>query len=154
VTSAARYIAVCGDSAPSPEIYALAEDVGERLARAGAIVIGGGRTGVMEASCKGAQRAGGLTVGLLPGDSRDQANAYCTVALPTGVGELRIGLIVRAADAVIAVGGAYGKLSEIAHGLSMGRPVIALRTWELDAPDLMRAETAEEAVRLALSAIS
>jgi uncharacterized protein (TIGR00725 family) len=146
------YIAVCGASAASPEVYALAEEVGERLAQAGAILVSGGRTGVMEASCKGAQRAGGLTIGVLPGDTREQANAYCTVTLPTGMGELRNGLIVRSADALIAVGGAFGTLSEIALGLQAGKPVVGLGTWELGVTELIQASTPEGAVELALSA--
>jgi uncharacterized protein (TIGR00725 family) len=148
------YVAVCGASAPSDEIAALAEEVGERLATAGAIVVGGGRSGVMEASFRGAQRAGGLTVGLLPSDAREQANAYCSVAIPTGMGELRNGLIVRAADAVIAVGGAYGTLSEIAFALNAGKRVVALRSWDLGVGDVTIAETPEEAVRLALSSLA
>ena len=146
------YVGVCGASNASPELYALAEEVGERLAQAGAIVITGGRMGVMEAACKGAQRAGGVTIGLLPGDSREQGNAYCTVTLPTGMGELRNGLIVRASDVLIAVGGAYGTLSEIALALNAGKPVIGLQTWDLGVPELIRADTAEEAVRLAFAA--
>ena len=146
------YVGVCGASHATPEFYALAEEVGERLAQGGAIIISGGRGGVMEASCKGAQGAGGTTIGLLPGDSREQANDFCTVTLPTGMGELRNGLIVRAADVLIAVGGAYGTLSEIALALNAGKPVIALQTWALGVPELIQAETPEQAVRLAFAA--
>ena len=153
MTARAPYVAVCGASAPSEEIAALAEEVGERLAAAGAIVVSGGLSGVMEASCRGAQRAGGTTVGILPGESRDAANPYCTVTLPTGMGELRNGLIVRAADALIAIGGAYGTLSEIALGLHAGKPVVALQTWPLDAGELIGASTPAEAVEAALAAV-
>ena len=146
------YVGVCGASNATPELYAMAEEVGERLAHGGAVIISGGRGGVMEASCKGAHNAGGTTVGLLPGDSRDQANPHCTVTLPTGMGELRNGLIVRAADVLIAVGGAYGTLSEIALALHAGKPVIALQTWALDVPELIKADTPEQAVKLAFAA--
>ena len=85
----------------------------------------------MEAACRGARAAGGTTVGLLPGNDRRDANPHVEVAIPTGMGELRNGLIVRAADAVIAVGGEYGTLSEIGFALKIGRPVVGLGTWEL-----------------------
>jgi uncharacterized protein (TIGR00725 family) len=85
----------------------------------------------MEAACRGARHAGGTTVGLLPGTDRAEANPFLSVALPTGLGELRNGLIVRGADSVIAVGGGYGTLSEIGFALKLGRPVVGLGTWEL-----------------------
>jgi uncharacterized protein (TIGR00725 family) len=106
----------------------------------------------MEAACQGASLAGGVTVGLLPGGDRRDANEYLTVALPTGIGELRNGLVVRAADAVIAVGGSWGTLSEIALALRTGRTVVGLGGWPLPAPsdNFIHASTAEEAVRLAI----
>src|SRR5580693_2769633 len=102
----------------------------------------------MEAACHGADAAGGMTVGLLPGTDRAAANDYLQIALPTGLGELRNGLIIRAADAVIAVGGAYGTLSEIALALRAGVPVIGLDTWEIEGVEPVR--TASEAVTRAL----
>ena len=110
----------------------VAEAIGRMLAQAGAILVCGGMTGVMEAACKGAREEGGATVGLLPGVDRAQANAYVSVALPTGLGEMRNALIVRAADAVIAVAGEYGTLSEIALALKTGVPVVGVETWELE----------------------
>src|SRR5205085_9317980 len=95
------------------------------------VLVCGGRGGVMEAACRGAQAAGGTTVGLLPDADRRQANAHLDVALPTGMGELRNGLVARAGDAVIAVGGEFGTLSEIGFALKLGRPVVGLGTWEL-----------------------
>src|SRR5437867_13208871 len=122
------YVAVVGAGLPDPATDAIAEEVGRRLARAGAAVVCGGLGGVMAAACRGAQAAGGLTIGLLPGDDRSAANAWVTVAVPTGMGELRNGLVVRASDAVVAVGGGFGTLSEIALALKLGRPGVGLRT--------------------------
>jgi uncharacterized protein (TIGR00725 family) len=155
MTPAPAYVAVVGpDDASGPEV-ALAEAVGERLAGAGAIVVCGGLGGVMEAACRGARLAGGLTIGILPGTDRAAGNRFLSVAIPTGMGELRNGLVVRAADAVIAVGGAYGTLSEIALALKAGRPVVGLGTWELartGVPEqaIVRCEDPDEAVELVL----
>ena len=110
----------------------MAEGVGQALAQRGAVVVTGGLGGVMAAASRGAASAGGLTVGILPGLERHEANEWVQVALPTGMGELRNGLVVRAVDAVIAVGGAYGTLSEIALALATGVPVVGLNTWQID----------------------
>lgn len=128
----APYVAVVGPGEASEGEEHAAEAVGRALAGAGAIVVTGGLGGVMAAACRGAVAAGGLTVGLLPGTDRRAANAWVTVALPTGLGELRNGLVVRAADAVIAVGGAYGTLAEVALALKAGTPVVGLGTWAID----------------------
>jgi uncharacterized protein (TIGR00725 family) len=109
----------------------VAEDVGAGLADAGAVVVTGGLGGVMEAACRGARSRRGRTVGLLPGGDREAANGWVEIALPTGLGELRNGLIVRAADAVVAVGGGAGTLSEIGFALKLGRPVIGVGTWQV-----------------------
>jgi uncharacterized protein (TIGR00725 family) len=144
------YVAVIGGSAPSPEQYEAARAVGQGLATEGAVLVCGGRGGVMEAACRGAAENGGVTVGLLPGSDRAEANEWVTIALPTGIGELRNGLIVRAADGVIAVGGAYGTLSEIALALAAGKPVVGIAgTWEIDG--IESAGSAGEAVAMALS---
>lgn len=102
----------------------------------------------MEAACRGACNAGGMTVGILPGPDRAAANHWVRVAVATGIGELRNGLVVRASDAVIAVGGAYGTLSEVALALKTGVPVIGIGTWPIDG--ITVAETAQDAVRIAL----
>jgi uncharacterized protein (TIGR00725 family) len=131
----------------------VAEDIGRLLAQAGAVLVCGGMTGVMEAACKGAREEGGATVGLLPGEDRAQANAYVSVALPTGLGEMRNALIVRAADAVIAVAGEYGTLSEIALALKTGVPVVGVETWDLERGPrgaIERATSAAQAVKSAL----
>ena len=114
------------------------------MAEAGAIVVTGGRGGVMEAASKGAREAGGTTLGILPDADRSQANPWLTVAVPTGMGEARNALVVRAADGVIAVGGEWGTLSEIAFARKTGKPVVALESWELEGVE--RFETPAEAV--------
>jgi hypothetical protein len=128
----ATYIAVIGASQASAQEEQVAERVGEALARAGAIVICGGGPGVMAGASRGAAGEGGTVVGILPGDDRARANQWVSIALATGVGELRNGLIVRACDAAVAVGGAYGTLSEIALALAQGVPVVGLGTWPID----------------------
>jgi uncharacterized protein (TIGR00725 family) len=126
-----RYVGVIGPAEAPPELAQLAFEVGERLARSGCIVVCGGLHGVMEAVCRGASAVGGLTVGLLPQGSRGDENSYLSVAIPTGLGELRNGLIVRSSDAVIAIGGSWGTLSEIALAVRTGKPVVALRSWSV-----------------------
>lgn len=156
-TGPALYVAVVGaggDDSP-PEVLAQAEEVGRRLARAGAVVVCGGRGGVMAAACRGAHEEGGLTVGILPGADRSEANPFVDVAIPTGLGEARNALVIRAADAVVAIAGSYGTLSEIALALVAGTPVVGLGTWELGRggePDdgIVRVEDPEAAVTLAL----
>lgn len=109
-----------------------AEAVGRELAARGAVVVCGGLGGVMEAACRGAKGGRGRTVGILPGTDRAAANAFVDVAIPTGLGEARNALVVRAADALIAVGGGYGTLSEIALALKAGKPVVGLDSWGID----------------------
>jgi uncharacterized protein (TIGR00725 family) len=144
------YVAVIGASQATDEDLRDAEAVGALLARAGAIVVCGGRGGVMAAAAKGAAQAGGTVVGMLPGEGRSDANEWVTVAIPTGMGELRNGLIVRAAEAMIAIGGAYGTLSEIALGLSAKLRVYGLHTWEIDG--IVAVDSPEQAVEGALAA--
>jgi len=146
--SAERYVAVVGPGDASPAELAVSEELGAALASAGAVVVCGGLGGVMEAVCRGAKSRRGLTVGLLPGLDRSDANGWVDVAIPTGMGELRNGLIVRAADAVVAVGGGAGTLSEIAFALKAGRPVIGIGTFTLDGVAV--AGSAEEAAALAV----
>lgn len=124
------YVAVVGASRASAQEESAAEAVGRGLGEAGAIVVCGGRGGVMEAACRGAKAGGGTTVGILPGTSRAEANPHVDIALATGLGELRNGLVVRAADALVAIGGAFGTLSEVALALQAGKTVVGLE-WEL-----------------------
>lgn len=119
-----------GPGDAEPEELVRAEEAGAAVAEAGAGLVCGGLGGVMEAACRGARSRGGLTVGLLPGSDRDAANGWVVVALPTGLGEARNALVVRAADAVVAIGGGWGTLSEIALALKTGVPVVGLWTWE------------------------
>lgn len=142
------YVGVVGPSDATSLQVRAAEDIGRGLADAGAILVCGGLGGVMAAACHGASTAAGTTVGLLPGTDRIAANEWVQIALPTGLGELRNGLLIRAADAVIAVGGAYGTLSEIALALRAGVPVIGLDTWEIEGIEPVK--SAGEAVARAL----
>lgn len=126
-----KFIAVIGGSQPSAKEARLAEAVGCELAKRGAVLICGGLGGAMEAACKGASSEGGVTVGILPGDSRDTANPYVQIPIVTGIGYARNMAVVKSAQAVIAVGGNYGTLSEISYALSNNIPVIGLKTWSL-----------------------
>jgi uncharacterized protein (TIGR00725 family) len=148
----APYVAVVGPGDAAADVAATAEAVGAELARRGAVVVTGGLGGVMAAACRGAVQAGGTTLGLLPGADRGTANPWVTVAVPTGLGELRNGLVVRSADAVIAVAGGYGTLSEIALALKAGTRVVGLGTWEIDG--VLPAADPAAAVAAALRGVS
>jgi uncharacterized protein (TIGR00725 family) len=144
-------VAVVGRDDAGPEERGVAEQVGRGLAEGGAVVVCGGLGGVMEAACRGAQAVGGTTLGILPGLDRREANPHVEVAIPTGLGEARNALVVRAADALVAVGGGYGTLSEIALALKTGKPVIGLGTWDLRGAEVVGAGSPPEAVTAALS---
>ena len=125
-------MAVIGaDSAARPDALRHASEVGRELGAHGAVLVCGGLGGVMEAACRGAHEMGGTTIGILPGTDRAAANEFVDVAIPTGVGEARNALVVCAADAVIALAGEFGTLSEIALALKAGKPVVGIATWEL-----------------------
>jgi hypothetical protein len=148
-------VAVIGPGEANGQELSTAEEVGRLLAEAGAVLVCGGLGGAMEAACRGAKGAGGTTVGILPGIDRAVANLHVDVAIATGLGEARNALVVRAADALIAVGGGFGTLSEIALGLKTDKPVIGIGSWELsrggvDEGVLVEAGDAREAVGLAL----
>jgi uncharacterized protein (TIGR00725 family) len=147
---------VVGSGDAGPELQTAAEAVGREVARRGGVVVCGGLGGVMEAACRGASEAGGTTVGILPGSERRDANPHVEVAVPTGLGEARNALVVRAADALVAVGGGFGTLAEIGFALKAGKRVVGFDTWELATrgspiEQIVRAETPEEAVAAALS---
>ncbi|MGH9277317.1 MAG: TIGR00725 family protein [Acidimicrobiales bacterium] len=144
-----RVVAVVGASEASDEECERAEAVGRELARHGALVVCGGLGGVMAAACRGAKAEGGATLGILPGTDRRVANAWVDVAVPTGMGEGRNILVVRAADAVVAIGGEYGTLSEIAFALKIGTPVVGMATWALD--PIVRVDDPGTAARTALT---
>ena len=146
------YVAVVGPGDASPEELQTAEEVGAGLAGLGAVVVTGGLGGVMEAACRGARGEGGTTVGILPGHDRAAANPFVDVAIATGLGEARNALVVRSADALVAVGGGFGTLSEIALALKAGKHVVGLGGWEID--DVESAATPEQAVAAALAALT
>ena len=141
-------IAVIGGSRPGRHAADSAFEVGRLLARAGAVVVCGGLGGVMEAACRGARQEGGFAIGILPGGSPAEANPWVDVPIATGLGYTRNALVVMNADAVIAVDGEYGTLSEIAYGKIHGKKVVGLGTW--DVKGIIIAATADEAVRMAL----
>jgi uncharacterized protein (TIGR00725 family) len=149
-------VSVIGGSECSEAEARTAEEAGRLLAQAGVAIVCGGRGGVMEAVCRGAASEGGLTLGILPGSTVEEGNEYLTVALPTGLGEMRNVLVVRAGEAVIAIGGGVGTLAEIAHALRLGKRVVAVGSWRAtdsagaELP-VLRAATAGEAVTLALA---
>jgi len=155
-----KVIGVVGSSKSDTGTNTLAEEVGREIARAGAAVVCGGLGGVMEAVCKGARSKGGLTIGIIPSDRREDANPYVQIPIVTGMGVGRNVMLVKTADVIIAVGGEFGTLSEIAHALNLGKVVVGLNTWKLDRardkpiPGMIEASSPKDAVRLALDAIS
>ncbi len=151
-----RFIAVIGGAEPSLPETRLAEEVGRQLAIKGAILVCGGLGGVMEAACKGAQSEGGVTIGILPGESHRAANPYVQIPIVTAIGYARNLAVVKSARAVIAIGGSYGTLSEISHALQSGIPVIGLNTWSLSRngkqdDSIILAQNPTEAVNKALN---
>ncbi len=138
-----------GDSNPSPATAQLAEAVGRGIAASGAVLVCGGLGGVMEAAGRGAKAAGGLTIGILPGYDPAAANPYMDIPVCTGMGHARNAIIAATANALIALEGAYGTLSEMALGLKMGRPVVSLGRRE-SPPGALSASDPDEAVRMAL----
>jgi uncharacterized protein (TIGR00725 family) len=145
------WIAVVGADAAPPEVLAEAEEAGAAVAAAGCVLVCGGLGGVMEAACRGAKSRLGTTVGLLPGSDRGAANGWVDVAVATGMGEMRNALVVRSADAVVAVGGGWGTLSEIAFARKTGKPVVGVG-WELE--DVVAAQSGAGAVAEALRLLS
>jgi hypothetical protein len=145
------YIAVVGSSECGEEVAELAYRVGCELARRKATVICGGRGGVMAAVARGARDAGGRTIGILPGAHRKEANEFLDVVIPTGLGDARNALIACAADAVIAVGGGFGTLSEVALALKKEKPVIGLSFSFPEVPGLIHVKTPVEAVEAAVN---
>ncbi len=158
----ARQVAVIGAGGAElgSEAGRLAEEVGRLLAREGVTVVCGGLGGVMEAACRGATEAGGTAIGIVPGHDSGEANMFCTHVVAAGIGHARNLAVVASGEAVIAIGGEWGTLSEIGFARAIDRPVIALCSWSLsgrekmeDAPGFVPAESAREAVELALELI-
>lgn len=151
-----RIVSIIGGSECSEEEYRIAEEVGYLLAKQEVVIVCGGRGGVMEAACRGARRASGLTIGILPDHDPSSGNPYLEIAIPTGLGHNRNTVVAQTGEAVIAIGGGYGTLSEIGIAIKTGRRVVGIGTW--DAVDkcgkpikIIRAGEAKEAVELALS---
>jgi len=150
------FISVVGESHASAEIGKLAEEVGAEIAKAGAVLVCGGLKGVMEHAAKGAKSAGGTTIGILPGSRREEANPYIDYPIVTGIGYARNKLVIKTGHVVIAVGGSYGTLSEVAFALGYEIPVVGLKTWQMIHHSgqmdqkVSRAHTPKEAVELAM----
>ena len=144
------YVAVVGSGTATGELYRLAREVGRLVAERGGVVVCGGLSGVMEATARGATETGGTALGILPDEDRGRANAYLSYSVATGAGHARNLAVVCSGDVVIAVGGEYGTLSEIGLALKVGRPVVALGSWDLDG-HVVVAASAEEAVAAAFA---
>ena len=152
------FIGVIGGSDVSPQIAQLAEEVGREIARRGAVLVCGGMGGVMEAACRGASEEGGLTIGILPGESRRDANPYVQIPIVTGIGYARNVAVVKTAQAVIAIDGSYGTLTEIGYALQSGIPVIGLGTWSVSIDgradkSIIPAENPRDAVKKAMALV-
>jgi uncharacterized protein (TIGR00725 family) len=152
------FVAVVGGAQCSRDEAKLAEAVGVELAKKKVTLICGGLGGVMAAACKGARSAGGKTVGIVPGNTRDEANSYVDIPIVTGIGEARNVIVVNTAQAVIAIGGKFGTLAEIAYALRSKIPVVGLNTWTLSkngrlVKSIIAANNPKEAVEKALAAI-
>lgn len=145
-------IGVIGGSECVPDIARMAEEVGRRIAERGGVLVCGGLGGVMEASAAGAQKAGGLTIGILPDGSAEGSNDHIDIPIVTGMGYARNVIIVKTADVVIAIDGRFGTLSEVAHSLVYEKKVISLQSWEVDAA-ILPARDAQEAVDLAFKVL-
>ncbi|MFQ5605062.1 MAG: TIGR00725 family protein [bacterium] len=148
-----KIIGVIGGGRCSTEIAQLAEEVGKGIAENHALLVCGGLTGVMEAACRGAKSKSGTTIGILPGSQKADANPFVDIAIATGLGVARNLIIVRTADAVIAIDGEFGTLSEISFCLKFQVPLIGLKTWSID-PAMVVAESADEAVKKVFELIS
>ncbi len=153
------FVGVVGDGVCAADVAETAREVGRLLAERRCVLVCGGLGGVMEAACRGAKGAGGLTVGILPGDSRRLANPYVDVPIVTGMGEARNVLVVKSSQVVIAVAGRYGTLSEIALALKLGVPVVGLNTWQLSQggvvdTGIVSADSPRAAVETALALVA
>ena len=151
-------ISVIGDGNPTEKISLLAEEVGTLLAKKDIIIVCGGLEGVMESVCRGAKKYGGTTIGIIPGVKASDANKWVDIPICTGMSQARNVIIATTGDAIIAIGGKYGTLSEISHALSINKPVIGLNTWNLSQikninPSIIKAKNPIDAVTLAEKAI-
>lgn len=143
-------IGVIGSAEPNEKLNKLAEEVGIEIAKKDCFVVCGGLGGVMEAACKGAKSIGGTTIGILPGEDKKQANNYVDINIVTGMGYSRNMVVVLSSDAVIAIGGSYGTLSEISYALKFNIPLIGINTWDVS-PKINKTSSPIQAVELAYS---
>lgn len=154
-----RMVGVIGASMADEELSAIAEEVGRELAVSGAAVVCGGLTGIMESVCRGASAEGGVTIGIIPSDSRQDANPFVQIPIVTGIGMARNSVIAKTAEVFIAIGGQFGTLSEIAYALSMGKTVVSIRSWNLEKASatplhgLIHEDNPKRAVEIALESI-
>jgi uncharacterized protein (TIGR00725 family) len=162
INSSIKKIAVIGGSRiqENSDTYNMAYEVGKNIAVEGAALVCGGLSGVMEAACKGAKEAGGLTIGILPSTEEEDANAWVDIRIPTGLGYARNALVVLSSHAVIAIDGAEGTLSEIGYAITFNKPLVGLNTWQIkpyeniDEPLIQHTDTPEKAVEVAINSIS
>jgi uncharacterized protein (TIGR00725 family) len=147
-----RRIGVIGDAVCSEKVMELAEEVGREIAKRKGVLICGGLTGVMEGAARGAKKEGGLTIGIIPSESADDANPFIDIPIVTGLRDARNVIVVRSSEAIIAIHGKYGTLSEIAFALKFKVPVIGLHTWEVS-HDIVIASNAVDAVEKAFNLI-
>ncbi|MGE5443410.1 MAG: TIGR00725 family protein [Ignavibacteriales bacterium] len=143
-------IGVIGAAEATAQESKTAEEVGREIAKQDGVLVCGGLGGVMEAACRGAKSEGGLTIGIIPGFSASDANSYVDIPIVTGMSHARNVIVVRSSSAVIAIGGSYGTLTEIALALKLGTPVIGINTWEVSS-DIKKVANPKEAVDLAFS---
>ncbi len=146
-----RYVGVIGAGECDDSLAQMAKEIGQGIARMGAILICGGLGGIMAAACEGARQEGGLTVGILPGTHRGEANQFVDIEIVTGIHEARNLIIIRTADVLVAIGGSYGTLSEIGFALKMNKPVIGLKTWDI--PGVLKVTSVEEVLQLVTNEI-
>ncbi len=142
-------IAVVGANKCSKKLRDMAAEVGQYVAENGGVIVCGGLGGIMEGAARGAKKANGVTIGILPGDNADDANEFIDFVIPSGFGEARNILIIRTADAIVAFPGKYGTLSEMAFALQAGKPLVSVNAWNLG-DDVTQAETPQEAARIAM----
>ncbi len=146
-----KIIGVIGSASCPPSVAEIAYIVGKEIARRTAILLCGGMGGVMEAACKGAKEGNGLTIGILPGN-KESANPYVDIPITTGMGEARNIIVARSCDAIIAIAGKYGTLSELAFALRFDVPIVGIATWNIDIP-ILKAKNPKQAVDMAFDAI-
>ena len=147
------FVGVIGAGKCSKKIFTLAEEVGKEIAKSGAILVCGGLGGVMEGAAKGAKEAKGITIGILPGVSKEEANPYIDIPIITGIGEGRNLMVIRSSDAIIALPGKYGTLSELSFAIKLEKPVVGISTWDIS-ERITKTDDPAEAVKLALEQIS